>query len=47
MTFGRELGPSPDSESGDVELEVLLVFVTMTTIIIAIIAWYAVGALLR
>jgi hypothetical protein len=47
VTFGRELRPSPDSESGDVELEVLFVFVTVTTIIIAIIAWYAVGALLR
>ena len=47
VTFGRELSASPDSESGDVELEVLFVFVTVTTIIIAIIAWYAVGALLR
>jgi hypothetical protein len=47
VTFGREFGPSPDSKSGDVELEVLFVFVTVTTIIIAIIAWYAVGALLR
>jgi hypothetical protein len=40
-------GTSPDSESGDVELEVLVILVTLTNIIVAIIAWYAVGALLR
>jgi len=47
VTFGREIRPSPDSESGDVELEVLVILVTVTNIIVAIIAWYAVGALLR
>jgi hypothetical protein len=42
-----ELRPSPDSESGDVELEVLFILVSVTNIIVAIIAWYAGGALLR
>jgi hypothetical protein len=44
---GEELGPSPNSESGEVELGVLVPLVLVTNVIVAIIAWYAVGALVR
>jgi hypothetical protein len=44
---GEELSPSPNSESGEVELGVLVPLVLVTNVIVAIIAWYAVGALFR
>jgi hypothetical protein len=44
---GQELGPSPDSESGEVELSALVLLVLVTNVIVAIIVWYAIGALLR
>jgi hypothetical protein len=44
---GQELSPSPDSESGAVELGVLVPLVLVTNVIAAIVVWFAVGALLR
>jgi hypothetical protein len=40
---GEELSPSPNSESGEVELGVLVPLVLVTNVIVAIIAWYAVS----
>jgi hypothetical protein len=41
------LSRSPGGESGAVELGVLIPLVLVTNVLVAIIVWYAVGALLR
>ena len=43
----REPSPSGISQSGEVELGALIPLVLVANVIVAIVAWYAVGALLR
>ena len=44
---GREPSRSVVGQSGEVELGALIPLVVVTNVIVAIVAWYAVGALLR